>query len=76
MLRQLRPGLAVLARARDVAQCNRLTAAGATAVVPEVVEGSLQLGSALLKELGESEEEIDQVLQQFRREAYAPLANL
>jgi hypothetical protein len=41
-----------------------------------VVEGSLQLGSALLKELGESEEEIDQVLQQFRREAYAPLANL
>jgi CPA2 family monovalent cation:H+ antiporter-2 len=76
MLRQLMPGLAVLARARDVAQCNRLTAAGATAVVPEVVEGSLQLGSALLKELGESEEEIDQVLQQFRREAYAPLANL
>jgi monovalent cation:H+ antiporter-2, CPA2 family len=76
MLRQLTPALPVLARARDVAQCGHLVTAGATAVVPEVVEGSLQLGSALLKELGRSSEEVSQAMEQFRREAYAHLSEL
>lgn len=76
LLRQLMPALPVLARARDVTQCDRLIAAGATAVVPEIVEGSLHLGGALLKELGESPEEVNQVLEQFRRETYAHLSEL
>jgi CPA2 family monovalent cation:H+ antiporter-2 len=75
-LRQLLPGLPVLVRARDTRHCEQLTAAGATAVVPEIVEGSLQLGGTLLRHLGSSRDEVEQILQSFRREAYAPLSEL
>jgi monovalent cation:H+ antiporter-2, CPA2 family len=68
--------LPVLVRARDVRQCEELARAGATVVVPEVVEGSLQLVAALLRQLGGSREEVDQILGQFRRETYARLAGL
>jgi CPA2 family monovalent cation:H+ antiporter-2 len=50
--------------------------AGATAAVPEIVEGSLQLGGVLLRTLGESADTVNQVLEQFRRETYARLAEL
>jgi CPA2 family monovalent cation:H+ antiporter-2 len=76
MLRQITPGLPVLARAHDVAQCEHLLNAGATGVVPEIVEGSLQLGSALLKELGRTPEDTSQILEQFRRATYAYLSEL
>lgn len=33
----------IIARAHDLAECERLVRAGATAAVPEIVEGSLQL---------------------------------
>jgi CPA2 family monovalent cation:H+ antiporter-2 len=74
--RALHPELPVLARARDLEQCERLARAGATAVVPELVEGSLQLGAALLRQLGASRDEVEQTLEEFRREAYARLGNL
>ena len=74
--RALAPELPVLARARDVEQCERLALVGATAVVPEVVEGSLQLGAALLRQLGASQEDVDQTLGEFRRETYARLGSL
>ena len=61
-------------RALDVAQCERLLRAGATAAVPEIVEGSLQLGGVLLRQLGEPADEVTQVLDRFRRETYARLA--
>ncbi|HUF36828.1 MAG TPA: monovalent cation:proton antiporter-2 (CPA2) family protein [Gemmatimonadales bacterium] len=76
LVRMLAPEVPVLARARDLAQCEALTRAGATAVVPEVVEGSLQLVAALLRQLGVSREEVDQNLAEFRRETYARLAGL
>jgi hypothetical protein len=53
-----------------------LTAAGATAAVPEIVEGSLQLGGVLLRHLGSSRDEAEQVLQGFRRQAYSQLTEL
>jgi CPA2 family monovalent cation:H+ antiporter-2 len=74
VLRQLLPDLAILARARDLTQCERLSTTGATAVVPEIVEGSLQLGGALLRQLGELDEEVSEVLEQFRRATYSRLA--
>ncbi len=76
VLRGLDPELPVLARARDLDQCERLSRAGATAVVPEVVEGSLQLGAALLRQLGASRDAVEQTLDEFRRETYARLGNL
>ncbi len=47
-VRQLRPDLPVLVRARDDSELERLLAAGATEVVPETLEASLMLGSQLL----------------------------
>lgn len=76
VVRRLAPELPVLARARDLGQCEKLIEAGATAVVPEVVEGSLQLVAALFRQVGVSREETEQVLEEFRRETYARLSGL
>jgi K+:H+ antiporter len=76
MLRALRPELPVLARARDVDQAEALAAAGATSVVPELVEGSLQLGELLLRRVGIGREEAEQVLEEFRDRTYARLSPL
>ena len=74
VLRHLMPEIPILARARDVRQCEKLAVAGATRVVPEMVEGSLQLGGVLLRTLGESPDEVNESLDQFRRETYSRLA--
>ncbi len=76
VVRRLDPELPVIARARDLVQCRALTLEGASAVVPEVVEGSLQLGAALLRHLGTSQEEVEQLLARIRREAYDSLVRL
>jgi CPA2 family monovalent cation:H+ antiporter-2 len=76
VLRRLRESMPIIARARDVAECERLARAGATAAVPEIVEGSLELGGVVLRELGESPERVNQLLEQFRQETYARLAEI
>lgn len=76
VVRGLVPELPVVARARDLEQCELLARVGATAVVPEVVEGSLQLGAALLRQLGGSPDEVEQSLEVLRGEAYARLGGL
>lgn len=48
----LNPRLPIVVRAQDDAELDRLLAAGATEVVPEVLEGSLMLGSHALVLLG------------------------
>ncbi|MDH4180633.1 MAG: cation:proton antiporter [Betaproteobacteria bacterium] len=48
----LRPGLPVIVRTVDDADLDRLVKAGATEVVPEVLEGSLMLASHALLVLG------------------------
>jgi monovalent cation:H+ antiporter-2, CPA2 family len=76
VLRAMSPDLPVLVRARDVAQAEQLAGAGATEVVPEIVEGSLQLGEMLLRRLGATRDEVDQVLDEFRGRTYSRLSNL
>ncbi len=51
-VRQLAPSVPVVVRTYDESDLERLTAAGATEVVPEVLEGSLMLGSQALMLLG------------------------
>ena len=48
--------LPVFARARDAAHATRLLQHGATGVVPETVEATLQLGMRVLQSLGTSDE--------------------
>jgi CPA2 family monovalent cation:H+ antiporter-2 len=50
--RQLRPDLTIVARARDSRHAQRLYEFGATDVVPETVEASLQLSEAVLVDIG------------------------
>lgn len=63
----------VIVRARDTAAHDLLVQAGATAVVPELVEGSLQLGGRLLLELGEPEDAVEAALDEMRRDSYRRL---
>jgi CPA2 family monovalent cation:H+ antiporter-2 len=51
-VRQARPDLVIVARARDARQAGRLYELGATEAVPETVEASLQLSEALLVDIG------------------------
>jgi len=51
-VQELKPGLPVIVRTQDEADLDRLMQAGATEVVPEVLEGSLMLGSQALVLLG------------------------
>ena len=73
VLRRLLPEIPILARARDIGQCEKLAMAGASRVVPELVEGSLQLGGVLLRSVGKSPDEVNESLEQFRRETYSRL---
>ncbi|NNG05986.1 MAG: potassium transporter KefB [Inquilinus sp.] len=67
------PELDIVARGRDFADLPRLEKAGATAVVPEALEGSLQLGAKVLRQLGVPAEEVERTLEEFRRDDYAAL---
>ena len=57
-IRRLCPLLDIHARARDHEHQIHLQEAGATHVVPEMMEGSLHLAGTLLKSLGRSHEEV------------------
>lgn len=65
----------VIVRARDTGASAALMAAGATAVVPELVEGSLQLGGRLLVALGEAEDAAEAALDEMREDNYRRLAD-
>ena len=75
-LRRLRPDMPIIVRARDGSHRETLEKAGATTVVPEVVEASLQLGGTLLRGIGKPADEVSYVLDLFRDEAYARLGGM
>lgn len=75
-IRRLCPMLDIHARARDHEHQIHLQEAGATHVVPEMMEGSLHLAGTLLKSLGRSQEEVAGVMDEFRDAAYARLTGL
>ena len=51
-VKQARPDLVIVARARDTEHAKRFYHLGATDVVPETIEASLQLSEALLAGIG------------------------
>lgn len=63
------PNLAIFARARDDAHAQRLVECGATSVVQETVEASLQLAGHVLEGAGVPDETVDQILAQHRDDA-------
>lgn len=65
--------LPVLVRARDTSRVAPLEEAGARVVVPELVEGSLELGERLLTQMGDAREEARRLADLFRADDYARL---
>lgn len=61
------PNLPILARARDSAHAKRLLDAGATDVVPETVEASLELAETVICAAGFSEESAHQLIAERRK---------
>ncbi|MFD1626799.1 monovalent cation:proton antiporter-2 (CPA2) family protein [Azospirillum griseum] len=74
-VRQTAPDLPVIARAHDLTQSRRLSESGASAVVPEAMEASLQLAGLVLRSAGVSQQVIDDSLQAHRAKEYAALAS-
>lgn len=60
------PNLKTYVRAHDVDHGLNLEKAGATAVVPETLEPSLQLAAAVLSQVNMPSDEIARVIQTFR----------
>jgi len=75
-LRSHYPDLPILVRARDRSSTLELEQIGATAVVSEAAESSLQLGSIALKSLGVEEDDILCVIQEYREDDYARLEDI
>jgi len=67
------PHLLVVARARDSTHARRLIDSGASEVVPETVEASLQLAGRVLESAGEPAEAVLQALAQQREFELAKL---
>lgn len=69
-IRQAAPHLPIVARARDRAQEQLLGDIGATAVIPETVEASLQMAGAVLRSAGIDEDAVERSLKGYRRRRY------
>ena len=75
-LRDNYPELPIYVRARDRGHMLRLEQAGATAVVSEAAESSLQLGSIVLASHEVSSDEISSVIQAYRDDDYKRLEEI
>ncbi|WP_421706605.1 monovalent cation:proton antiporter-2 (CPA2) family protein [Algihabitans sp.] len=74
-LRERAPEIPIFVRARDLGHRNELEAQGATAVVPETIEASLQLGGIVLGALGAGDSATT-IMEDYRRENYAKLGEI
>jgi CPA2 family monovalent cation:H+ antiporter-2 len=75
-IHELNPGVPVVARARDEADIERLTAAGASEVVPEAFESGVMLASHTLVWLGVPLSRVMRRVAQVRKEHYELLRGL
>ncbi len=69
-IRQVAPHLPIVARARDRIQERVLGEIGATAVIPETVEASLQMAGSVLRQAGIAEDAVEQSLRGYRNRRY------
>ena len=67
------PSLPIYVRAHDRSHLAELRALGATEVIPETTESSLQLAGQLICALGVPNEAVNQLIQQIRERDYADM---
>ncbi len=70
------PNVKIYVRARDVSHGLNLEKAGASAVVPETLEPSLQLAAAVLQEMQLPPEDVTSAIDEYRRKHIAELSEL
>lgn len=70
------PKLNIFVRARDNAHKRRLTSAGASGIVHETYELSLQLGETVLRGYGTPDDQIQEIIRDHRADDYALLSNV
>jgi len=75
-LRDSYPDLPIYVRARDRQHMRSLEKSGASAVVSEAAESSLQLGSIVLQSLNVSVDEIASLIEDYREDDYAKLEEI
>jgi len=75
-LHQRMPDLPIFVRSHDMRHARDLEAGGASAVVPETVEASLQIGGIVLSAIGVSADDITRVLNDCRNDNYLRLGQL
>lgn len=68
--------LPIYVRARDQQHVRGLEAIGASEVVSEAAESSLQLGGIVLKSLGVSVDEVTSLIENYREDDYAKLEKI
>ena len=73
LMRELKPELPVIVRARDDAHLEHLKSLGATEVIPEVLEGSLMLAAQTLTQLGIPVERALEQVREVRANRYTAL---
>nr|QKY15118.1 k(+) efflux antiporter (KEA) [Polytomella parva] len=70
------PNVRIFVRAYDMAHGEKLEKAGATAVIPAVLEPSLQLAAAVLREFKYGPDEVTTVVDHFRKRNMGDLKSL
>tara|TARA_B100001248_G_scaffold260540_1_gene249076 strand:- start:91499 stop:93196 length:1698 start_codon:yes stop_codon:yes gene_type:complete len=76
ILRNSYPELKIFVRAQDMKHMHLLEKEGATAVIPETIEASLQLGSIAMKSLGVDPERVTEIIQSHRQDDYIRLEEI
>jgi monovalent cation:H+ antiporter-2, CPA2 family len=71
--RKRRADLPILVRTLEERDMERLEAAGATTVIPEILEASMLIARALLERLDIAQEEIDELIERERADRYRSL---
>ncbi len=66
VVKNLYPDLPIIVRAKHIENIEQLKAEGATYVVPEAFESSIQIGKLTMRVLGIAEDEINHITQNFR----------
>ena len=73
LARELNPDLYVIVRTRYMSEVGELFALGASEVIPEEFETSVEIFSRVLRQYGVSRQSIDQEVEEVRKEGYAML---
>jgi len=66
VIREAMSEIPIVVKAKDLSSDRELYKAGATTIVPETYETGLQMGGAVLKSVGISENEVSRIKNQFR----------